>query len=46
MGKRGGVGIICYIMKKRDKLWTLTLNAKSMYDNISVPIVKAMKERF
>jgi hypothetical protein len=46
VGKRGGVRIIYYLMTKRDELWMLTLYAKSVHDNISAHIVKAMKERF
>jgi len=46
MGKRGGIRIIYYVMKKRDELWMLTLYAKSMHDNIPAHIVRAMKERF
>ena len=46
MGKRGGIRIIYYVMKKRDELWMLTLYAKSAHDNIPAHIVRAMKERF
>ena len=46
MGKRGGVRIIYYVMKKRDELWMLALYAKSAHDNIPAHIVRAMKERF
>lgn len=46
IGKRGGIRIIYYVMKRRDELWMLTLYAKSVHDNIPAHIVKAMKERF
>ena len=46
MGKRGGIRIIYYVMKKHDELWMLTLYAKSLHDNIPAHIVRAMKERF
>ena len=46
MGKRGGIRIIYYVVKKRYELWMLTLYAKSVHDNIPAHIVRAMKERF
>ena len=46
MGKRGGVRIIYYVMKKQYEIWMLTLYAKSVHDKIPAHIVRAMKERF
>jgi hypothetical protein len=46
MGKRSGVRIIYYVMKKRDEIWMLTLYAKSAHDNVPAHVVREMKERF
>ena len=46
MGKRSGVRIIYYVMKKRDEIWMLTLYAKSAHDNVPAHVVREMKESF
>jgi len=43
-GKRGGLRVIYYLRTLRGEIWMLTLYGKNVRENISVDVLKRIKE--
>ena len=43
-GKRGGIRVIYFLRLRHGEIWMLTLYAKNVADNISVKVLKKVKE--
>jgi hypothetical protein len=44
MGKQGGVRVLYYLQDARDRIWLLTVYAKSARENISVKTLNLLRE--
>jgi|SRR6267142_602989 len=43
-GKRGGIRVIYYARPRQSQIWMLTLYAKNVMENISVNVLRQIKE--
>ncbi len=43
-GKRGGIRVIYYARTRQGQIWTLTLYAKNVMENISAKVLRQIKE--